>query len=112
MRKRKRERIRRAEKEREKKRERGRKRKKEREVRKKCALKRQCWKNAERKSQAKAGTWWLMAEEEEENEEECMSTKGHASKRINELIISCGGAARCLEGINAKRHVEQWPECR
>lgn len=56
--------------------------------------------------------WWLMAEEEEENEEECMSTKGHASKRINELIISCGGAARCLEGINAKRHVEQWPECR
>lgn len=47
-------------------------------MRKKCALKRQCWKNAERKSQAKAGTWWLMAEEEEENEEECMSTKGHA----------------------------------
>lgn len=75
-------------------------------------MKRQCWKNAERKSQTKAGTaWWLMAKEEEENEknEEYMSTKGHASKRINELIISCGGVARCLEGINAKRHVEQWP---
>lgn len=74
-------------------------------------MKRQYWKNAERKSQP-GRAWWLMAKEEEENEkneEEYMSTKGHASKRINELIISCGGVARCLEGINAKRHVEQWP---
>lgn len=110
MRKRERERIRRAEKEREKKGKR--KEEKEGERSEKKVRVEECWKNAERKSQAKAGTWWLMAEEEEENEEECMSTKGHASKRINELIISCGGAARCLEGINAKRHVEQWPECR
>lgn len=111
MRKRERERIRRAEREREREKKGERKEEKEGErsekkVRVEEAVLEKCG------EEKPGGTWWLMAEKEEENEEECMSTKGHASKRINELIISCGGAARCLEGINAKRHVEQWPECR